>query len=391
MKQAIILAAGEGQRLRPFTATRPKVMLGIAGKPILQYVIEALAQNGIRNIAIVVGYRREQVFDHFGNGEQLGVEITYLTQERQLGTAHALGHAKNTTAGDFLVLGGDNLIDAETIAGFITAPAPAMLLKQVPDASRYGVVSVEDNRVTGIVEKPANARGDRINTGIYAFGGDIFDLIGSELDIPDAVNAMLTRNCKVNAFETQGTWLDVVYPWDLVKLNGAVLTRTAARLGGTIEGGVTIKGAVSVGMDTVIRSNSYLVGPVVIGENCDIGPSVCIMPSTSIGDNVSIAPFTTIRNSVIGDDVSIGPASIIEDSVIDKGCVIRGHFIASSGAATVQVDEEHHKVNVGSMIGTACSLGSNVVAEAGSILGNYCQVEPMKVVRGSFLDRSRIF
>jgi NDP-sugar pyrophosphorylase family protein len=134
MKQAVILAAGEGQRLRPFTVTRPKVMLSIGGKPILEYVIEALAQNGIRKIVVVVGYRKEQIFDHFGNGEQLGVEIVYLTQDRQLGTAHALGQARSVVEKEFLVLGGDNLIDAETIAGFVSAGPPAMLLKQAADA-----------------------------------------------------------------------------------------------------------------------------------------------------------------------------------------------------------------------------------------------------------------
>jgi UDP-N-acetylglucosamine diphosphorylase/glucosamine-1-phosphate N-acetyltransferase len=391
MKQAVVLAAGEGQRLRPFTVTRPKVMLSIGGKPILQYVIEALAENGIRRIIVVVGYRKEQIFDHFGNGEQFGVEITYLTQDRQLGTAHALGVARDVVEEEFLVLGGDNLIDADTIAGFVNADPPAMLLKQASDARRYGVVKVEDGEVRGIVEKPENHQGDSINTGIYAFRNDVFDFIGSELDIPAAINVMLDRDCTVNAVETQGTWLDVVYPWDLVRLNGAILARTAPRLGGTIESGVTLKGAVSIGMDTIIRSNSYVVGPVVIGENCEIGPNVCILPSTSIGDNVSVAPFTTLENSVVGDDVSIGPASIIEDSVIDKGSVIRGHFSAPSGETVVQVDEEHHRVTVGAMVGIGCSVGNNVVAEPGSVLGNYCQVQPMKVIRGSFLDRSRIF
>jgi len=94
MKQAVILAAGEGQRLRPFTVSKPKVMLSIAGKPILQHVIESLAQNGIRRIVLVVGYRKEQIFDWLGLGEQFGVEMTYITQERQLGTAHALFQTK---------------------------------------------------------------------------------------------------------------------------------------------------------------------------------------------------------------------------------------------------------------------------------------------------------
>src|SRR3990170_3573442 len=102
MKQAVILAAGEGQRLRPFTVTKPKAMIAIAGKPILQYVVEALARNGIRNIVIVVGYRREQVFNYMGSGERFGVNITYITQERQLGTAHALMQAREVVENEFL-------------------------------------------------------------------------------------------------------------------------------------------------------------------------------------------------------------------------------------------------------------------------------------------------
>ena len=143
MKQAVILAAGEGQRLRPFTVTRPKTMLSIAGKPVLQYVIESLALNGIRNIIIVVGYRREQVFDYFGNGEQFGVEITYVTQERQLGTAHALMQAKETVLDEFIVLPGDNLIQADTISRFVTMSPSAVLVKRVGNTARYGVITAE--------------------------------------------------------------------------------------------------------------------------------------------------------------------------------------------------------------------------------------------------------
>ena len=119
MRQAIILAAGEGQRLRPFTVQRPKSMLTIADKPILQYVIEALAANGIRDIVLVAGYKKEQVFDYFGSGEQFGVQITYVTQDTQVGTAHALSMAEEAARDEFLVLAGDNLISAETLAGFV--------------------------------------------------------------------------------------------------------------------------------------------------------------------------------------------------------------------------------------------------------------------------------
>jgi glucose-1-phosphate thymidylyltransferase len=366
-------------------------MLSVAGKPILQHVIEAVAQNGILDIILIVGYRREQIFDHFGKGDRQGVNLVYITQERQLGTAHALAKAKHAVSGDFLVLAGDNLIDADTISGFVATEAPAVLLKQVPDTARYGVVMTENGLVKEIAEKPSDARGDRINTGTYAFRKEVFDFIGEDLDIPQVVNRMLTEGATVHAAETRGTWLDVVYPWDIVRLNGNILARTPANLGGTVEAGVALKGPVSIGKDTIVRSNSYIMGPVVIGENCEIGPNVCILPATSIGHNVSIAPFTTVESSVIGDDVSIGPTSIIQDSVIDAGCVVGGHFTVCRGDADVKVEDQHYSVNVGAMMGIGCSISCNVVAQPGTILGNYCEVRSMKVVGGRVPDKARVY
>ena len=391
MKQAIILAAGEGQRLRPFTVTRPKVMLSIAGKPILQHVVESLARNGIRQIVMVVGYRREQVFNHFGNGERFGVDIKYLTQREQLGTAHALNEARDAVQDEFLVVNGDNLIDAETIAGFIQVKPPAVLIKEVPNAARYGVLTLENGTVTAIVEKPSEAAGNAVNTGIYTFTRDVFDFIDAGLDIPEVLSNMVSARRRIAAVETTGTWMDVVYPWDILVLNAAILRRTADTLGGTIEAGAYVKGPVSVGQDTVIRSNSYVLGPAVIGDNCEIGPNTVIMPATSVGDNVVISSFTTIRNSIIGDDVSIGPSCIVEDCVIDKGCAISGHLSAPSGEADVKVEDGYHTARVGAMLGIGCNLGAGVVAQPGVIVGNYCEVQAMKTISGRLPDRSKVY
>jgi UDP-N-acetylglucosamine diphosphorylase/glucosamine-1-phosphate N-acetyltransferase len=390
MKQAVILAAGEGQRLRPFTVNKPKVMLSIADKPILQYVVEALAQNNIRHIVLIVGYKREQIFDWLGSGGQFGVDITYITQEKQLGTAHALAQARVVAEDEFLVLPGDNLIGADTIAKFVAVKPEAVLVKRIDNPARYGVVTIDRGMVKIIVEKPEETRGNVVSLGIYAFTEQIFDFIEPELDIPDVLNNMIAQGKHLMAQETDGTWLDVVYPWDILSLNDAVLRQMQASLGGIIETGVSVKGAVSVGKDTVIRSSSYLVGPVIIGNDCDIGPNVCILPATSIGDNVVISPFTNIKNSVIGSDVHIGPGCIIQDSVIDKGCVINGHFTACSGEVDVRVNDEHHLANIGVMLGEGCSLGNNVIAQPGVIVGNYSQIQALKIVSGRLLDRSLV-
>jgi UDP-N-acetylglucosamine diphosphorylase / glucose-1-phosphate thymidylyltransferase / UDP-N-acetylgalactosamine diphosphorylase / glucosamine-1-phosphate N-acetyltransferase / galactosamine-1-phosphate N-acetyltransferase len=391
MKQAVILAAGEGQRLRPFTLNRPKAMLSIADKPILQYIIEALALNGIRNIILTVGYRKEQVFDYFGSGERCGVNITYVTQVPQLGTAHALLQARDCVDDEFLVLSGDNLIEAPTIAGFVQVKPAALLVKRVDNPVRYGVVSIEGGEVRKIVEKPAEAKSNMINTGIYAFNKDIFKFMEDVLDIPDALNNMVAADQPIAARETDGTWLDVVYPWDILSLNDAVLKNIGASLGGIIEAGVSMRGNVVVGPDSVIRSGSCIYGPVVIGCGCDIGPQVCITPATSIGDNVTISPFSEIRNSVIGDDVAIGPGSIVNDSVIDKGCVLKGRFTALGGLSETRINGESPSINVGVIMGEECQVDANVTAQPGVIIGNYCQVQMMKTLSGRIPDRSLVY
>jgi UDP-N-acetylglucosamine diphosphorylase/glucosamine-1-phosphate N-acetyltransferase len=391
MKQAIILAAGEGQRLRPFTVNRPKAMLSIADKPILQYIIEALSQNGIRNIVLTVGYRKEQVYDYFGSGERCGVNITYVTQVPQLGTAHALMQVKDVVEDEFLVLSGDNLIEASTIADFVQVKPETLMVKRVANPVRYGVVNIEGGEIQDIVEKPVEAKSNLVNTGIYAFTKNIFKFTEDVLDIPDALNNMLAADYTINARETDGTWLDVVYPWDIISLNEAVLKNIGVSLGGTIETGVSLRGSVVVGVGSVIRSGSCIYGPVVIGSGCDIGPQVCIMPATSIGDNVIISPFTEIKNSVIGDDVAVGPGCVITDSVIDKGCVLQGRFTALGGPSEVRINGESPTVNVGVIMGEECRIDSNVTAQPGVIVGNYCQVQMMKVLSRRLPDRSLVY
>ncbi len=391
MKQAIVLAAGEGQRLRPFTVTRPKAMLSIADKPILQFIVESLAQNGIRDIIFVVGYRREQVYDYMGSGEQFGVNITYVTQETQLGTAHALLQARDMAENEFLVMSGDNLIEAHTIADFIQVKPEAILVKRVSDPIRYGVVDTGGNEVKGITEKPKEAASNVVNTGIYAFTKDIFKFAESVLDIPDALNNMIAEGYIIRALETEGTWLDVVYPWDIISLNNAILRNIEASLGGTIESGASLKGRVMVGEGTVVRAGSCIYGPAVIGSGCDIGPHACIMPATSIGDNVAISPFTEVKNSVIGNDVTIGAGCIISDSVIDKGCVLKGRFTAIGGQSEVGINGEVPSINIGAIIGEDCNIESNVTAQPGVIVGNYCQIQMSKTVSGRLPDRSLVY
>ncbi|MCX6691357.1 MAG: sugar phosphate nucleotidyltransferase, partial [Methanoregula sp.] len=144
--QAVILAAGEGKRVRPLTHSRPKALIPVANRPIIEYVIDALTKNGIRDIIVVVGYRKEQVTRYLNS---LTVPVTVVVQDKQLGTAHALTCARSKIIGDFLVLPGDNYIDAGSIAK-IKNVKNAMLIKEHPNPSNFGVVQLADGYVTHI-------------------------------------------------------------------------------------------------------------------------------------------------------------------------------------------------------------------------------------------------
>jgi NDP-sugar pyrophosphorylase family protein len=308
-----------------------------------------------------------------------------------LGTAHALSQVKEKVGDEFLVLSGDNLIEAPTIADFSGIEPEAVLVKRVNDPVRYGVVNIDRGEVKGIVEKPKEAGSNMVNTGIYAFSRDVFKFTETVLDIPDALNNMIAEGYSIKALETGGTWLDVVYPWDIIGLNNAILQNIQAGLGGTIEDGVSLRGKVMIGDGTVIRAGSYIYGPVVIGAGCDIGPHVCIMPSTSIGDNVVISSFTQIKNSVIGNDVSMGPGCFVSDSIIDRGCVIKGRFTALGGQSEVRVNGESPLINVGVIMGEDCKVDSNVTAQPGAIIGNYCQIQMLKMISGRLPDHSLVY
>ena len=390
IEQAVILAAGEGQRLRPFTVLKPKVMIHIANKPILQYVVEALAFNGVRHIVMVVGYRKEQVQDYFGSGEKFGVEIDYIVQRQQLGTAHALRQARDVVGDSFLVLPGDNIIKPDTIAQLVEAKPGIILVKKQENISKYGVVTVKKGMVEEIVEKPQEATSKLVNTGIYTLDRGILEFIEEEGELPMVLKNMVIRGYQIAAQETDDTWLDAVYPWDILRLNDIALGDISQSVAGTIEKAVTLKGAVSIGRGTVVRAGCYLVGPLIIGENSEIGPHACIFPATSIGDQVTISPFSQVRNSAIGNGVRIGPGSILEDAIVDRGSVLGGHFSAFSGDAVIEVGGEYHEVNTGVVVGEHCDIEDNVIARPGVILGNHSRVRALKLLSGKIPDGSLV-
>ena len=389
IEQAVVLAAGEGQRLRPFTATKPKVMIRVANKPILEYVVSALRAAGIFDIIMVVGYRKERIMDYFGDGSKFGVKIRYAFQNQQLGTAHALKQAESMVHDSFILLPGDNIVDTSTVKSAITEPY-ALVYKKVKEISKYGAVILENGKIKEIVEKPKEEISHLANTGIYSLDGEVFENIGEVTSIVEVLNRMIRQGYRIRGVECSGKWYDVVYPWDILRVNDLAMEFEGKKVGGKVESGVTIYGNVVIGDGTVIRSGTYIRGPAVIGSNCEIGPNVVVSPSTSIGDNVSIGPFSVISNSVIGDNVKIGSNCYVEDSVIDSGTVVSSHFAVISDEAEVVVGGELHRIKAGVFVGEDCSIGANVSAEPGSVVGNRVRISSLRVLRGSIPDDSRV-
>ncbi len=395
IKKAVVLAAGEGKRLRPFTETMPKVMLPVANKPLLEYVFDATRKSGISEIIVVVGYKKEVIMEHFKDYKN--IKITYVHQDRQLGTAHALLQAKKHIKEPFIVLAGDNIIDPASIAKLIKDQSDySLLIKEHPHTSKYGVVFVENKNISRIVEKPKEDVGRYISTGIYKLPASVFSDIERCYTqgihaLSSVIQTLVEKGKHINTLLAK-SWMDIVYPWDLITVNEAMIQTTNESISGTIEKGVTIKGPVSIGKDTKIYAGCYIVGPVIIGDNCEIGPHACIFPSTSIGHNTAVHPFSEIRSSVIMNDVHIASSSHISHSIIGKGCLIGDSFSTITGKTTIEIENEFKKLErpIGAMIGEDCTIESHVVVDAGRIIGRKCRISPMKHIIKNISSESKV-
>ena len=386
--KALILAAGEGLRCRPLTLTRSKVMLPVANRPILEYIIRALAQNDIKDIILVVGYKKERIMDHFGNGMYFGVNISYVEQEAQLGTAHAIKLAESGVNDKFLVLNGDNLIDAGTISDLIQGATGDITLLTVmrEQTTGYGVVVLEKGKVSRIIEKPRDKVSHLVNTGIYMFSSSIFGEIDKtpisetgEYAITDTIQRIIDKGGNITNLTTKSTWIDAVHSWDLLKANSIFLGKIEdMKTTGLIEKGAVLVGDVALGDNSVIRSGSYIVGPVIIGKNCNIGPNTTILPSTAIGDNCSVSSFTEIENSIIMNDVRIGAGSYISNSIIGSNNIIGPHFVAVVGK-DLKIEMKgilHSADELGTVIGDNNIIGPSVIVKAGKMIATGCNIDP---------------
>jgi glucose-1-phosphate thymidylyltransferase len=356
-------------------------MIPVANRPIIEYVIEALLKNGIREIIVVVGYRKEQV-TRFLN--QLDVPITVVVQNKQLGTAHALKCAESEIHDDFLLLPGDNYIDPLSIAR-VKEVQNAMLVKEHPSPSNFGVVLLKDGCVSQIVEKPEHSPSFMVSTGIYSLKSDFFPHI-RENDMTDAITSMIELGETVQAIPADD-WQDAIFAWDLLKMNRRLLTQLPPAREGLASRQTIIQGAVRIGKGTTIGPNTVITGPVVIGNDCTIGPNCCIMPDTSIGSRVAVEPFTCIGNVLVMDDTAIGSHSRVMDAVIGERCTLADHTTFSSGTGLLEIEGNIIKSEFGAILGDTVSSGP-FASFKNCIIGNNTRIEGKSSVTSRIIPDS---
>ncbi|MCZ7361859.1 MAG: sugar phosphate nucleotidyltransferase [Candidatus Methanoperedens sp.] len=351
--KAVILAAGIGTRMGPLTESKPKVMLPLANRPLLEHIIVGLKAGGIREFLLVVGYHKEKIKEYFGDGKNLGVKIGYIEQKQQKGTADAIGIVRDSINERFLVANGDVLAGISDIKKILKNDAEVVLAaKRVASPQEYGILNVSGKNVKRIVEKPREPESDLANAGIYIFSPSIFEAIDrtkpsvrGEYEITESIQ-MLIDSGKAAGYVSLEKWQDIGFPWHLLETNEKMLKGGEDimwEIRGEVEPYATLKGAVSVGKGTIIRNGAYITGPVVIGNNCDIGPNCYIRPATSIGDEVRIGNAVEVKNSIIMNSTHIGHLSYVGDSIIGEGC----NFGAGTKVANLRHDGRTVLVELG--------------------------------------------
>ncbi|PSP56018.1 nucleotidyl transferase [Halobacteriales archaeon QS_1_67_19] len=343
VRAAVVLAAGEGTRLRPLTRNRPKPMLPAADRPILEHVFDALIGAGIEQLHVVVGYKRDRVQDHFGPTYR-NVPINYVVQDKQLGSGHALLQAREAVAGEegFLVVNGDQVVEQRMVADVVDAfeaidGNATLAVTEQTDVSHYGAVVMDGDRVVELIEKPETDDYRLLNAGVYAFDPAIFESIEStervrgELALTDTLTDLIEQSL-VKGVTTEGLWVDATYPWDLLDVSRELL----------VNGRVTEPergDAVWVADSATVHEDVTLQGPVVIGPDSEVRPGAVVGPFAALGRNATVGANAVVSRSVLDTDTRVGANSTLLDCVTGQGVTFGAATTVPGGPGDVRVEE----------------------------------------------------
>jgi mannose-1-phosphate guanylyltransferase/phosphomannomutase len=374
--KAVVMAGGEGTRLRPLTSNQPKPMVPIAGKPCMEHILELVRRHEITTAVATLAYMPQVISGYFGEGSHIGVELDYSVEEVPAGTAGSVKLLEHYLDETFLVVSGDALTDMDltSLIEFhrYKGAMATLALKRVPDPLEFGVViTAEDGRIERFLEKPTwgEVFSDTINTGIYVLEPEVLAEIPAEVAhdfSKELFPHLLEAGAPLYGFVTEGYWQDI---GNLTQYHEA--NRDA--LDGKVKlemPGVRLRENVWVGEGSLVEQVERIEGPAVIGNYCALDETATIGRYTVLGNNVIVKEQAEIEFSVIDSNSYLGPRTQVRGALIGKNCEIRAHATVSEGA----------------VIGDECSIGEQ------STIAPHVRVYPFKTVEtGAHVQRSLIW
>jgi bifunctional UDP-N-acetylglucosamine pyrophosphorylase/glucosamine-1-phosphate N-acetyltransferase len=391
--KAIILAAGEGTHLSPFSETRPISMIGVAGRTMLDNTFALLKSAGINDIFIVVGHKKDKLIERLQQQDHNGLNLHYVEQKRKLGIGHAVMQVKNKISpGEyFLLLYGDTLtaenIFSKVQQSFHSFKCPVASICLPPSNQMFGNVFLNARmEITKIVEKPkGNNLGNYVLSGVFILPASFFKLLESSGNSMEKALKKVVAGEGLRASMWEDEWLDVVYPWEILTANKMIMDswqESSIAKTATLEANVTLQGIVHIKAGAIIKSGAVLEGPCCIGEGSYIGNNSLIRSYTSVGKNCSVGSGVELKNCVVMDNSQIGRLSFVGDSVLGENVDM------GAGCMTVNrtVDWKPISVKNGKRpMGTGMKklgafLGDGVVVGAGNTLQPGTVVAPGEIL-----------
>jgi mannose-1-phosphate guanylyltransferase/phosphomannomutase len=377
--KAVILAGGEGTRLRPLTSNQPKPMMPVANRPMMEHIVRLLADHGFDEIVVTVAFLANQIRTYFGDGAELGVEMRYATEDSPLGTAGSVRNAADELDDTFLVIAGDVLTDVD-LTGLVAAHRASgalgtIALKRVEDPVEFGIViTAEDGRIERFLEKPTWGQvfSDTINTGIYVLEPRIFDFIasGEVVDFSsDVFPTALEKGELLRGHVIDGYWEDV-------GTLDAYLQAHQDLLDGLVRvdiEGFTIRENVWLGEGAEVDPDARVDGPAIIGPNCRIEAGAHVGDHTVLGGDVVVKHDAQVVRSVVHEHTYLGTSTRIRGAVIGRGGDIRSHAAIEPGA----------------VLGNDCFVGDGAVVTSDVKVYPFKSIESGAVVTSSILWETR--
>jgi UDP-N-acetylglucosamine diphosphorylase/glucosamine-1-phosphate N-acetyltransferase len=384
--QTVLLAAGQGTRMRPLTESVPKPMLPVGDRPLVAHTATAAVEAGATELVVVVGYEADAIRDFFGD-QYRGVPVTFARQDEQRGTADALRAARDYLDGQFAVLNGDNLYRETDIEALFDA-GPAVGAIRVDTPENYGVLSTDGTTVTDIVEKPADPPSTLANAGAYVFPAQArewLDVTASErgeYEITDVVGRAI-RESSVSAVELD-RWLDVGRPWELLEANEWKLGELEEKRAGTIADSAILRGTVTVEDGATIEPGVVIEGPVLVQSGATVGPNAYVRGHTLLSEETKVGQSVEIKNSVLMPGTSVPHLSYVGDSILGRNV----NFGAGTTVANLRHDDNPVEVTVkgervstgrrkfGVVVGDNTKTAINTTLNAGVVLSTGTRTEP---------------